>query len=142
MSTTIIKGLYEYFKSCPLMADGKLNVDFLPESGIEYSIDTIPTEDVIKRYMRGAARCQYVFAIRTVCEYGQEVLQQLDNSGFFEGLAAWIRTQNASKNFPQLPEGCTVEGIEAMSTVYLMSTDMRNAKYQVQCRIIYKRKGV
>ena len=138
---TIINALYEYFKECPLMADGKLNVDFLPEKGREYSIDAIPAEEVIGRYIRGRAKCQYVFTIRTVTPYGREVLQQLDNSGFFEQLSAWMREQTIGKNFPVMPEGCEPKSIEAQSTGYLFSATVDAAQYQIQCRLVYKRKG-
>ncbi|MEG2575886.1 MAG: hypothetical protein RSA41_07620 [Christensenella sp.] len=126
---TIIEGLHEYFKNCPLMADGKLNVDFLPEKGREYSIDTIPAEDVLKRYVSGSEQCQYVFVIRTVTDYGQEILQNLDNSGFFENLAAWLRKQNKQRKLPMLPTGNTAEKIEAQSTAYLVNANVKTAKY-------------
>lgn len=138
---TIIKGLHDYFEKCPLMANGKLNVDFLPEAGCEYSIDVDPTEEVIQWYLRGAAKCQYVFAIRTLSTYGQEVLQQLDNSGYFEQLAAWLREQKRKGNFPKLPDGYTPIDIIALSPAYLFETDIETAKYQIQCRLVYKRKG-
>lgn len=138
---TIINALYEYFKKCPLMADGKLNVDFLPEKGREYSIDAIPAEEVIERYIRGRAKCQYVFTIRTVTPYGREVLQQLDNSGFFEQLSEWLREQTNNKNLPAMPEGNEPKSIEAQSTGYLFSATVDTAQYQIQCRLVYKRKG-
>ena len=123
------------------MADGKLNVDFLPEKGREYSIDAIPAEEVIERYIRGRAKCQYVFTIRTVTPYGREVLQQLDNSGFFERLSAWLREQTNNKNLPAMPEGSEPKSIEAQSTGYLFSATVDTAQYQIQCRLVYKRKG-
>ncbi len=139
---TIIKALHKYFSDCPLMADGKLNVDFLPEKAREYSIDTIPAEDVLKHYISGTDKCQYVFAIRSVTGYGQEILQNLDNSGFFENLTTWLRGQNKLRLLPVLPKEYTAEKIEAQSTAYLVNADVRTAKYQIQCRLIYTRKGV
>ena len=45
MADTIIKSLWDYFLNCPLMGNKKINIDFLPEKGVEYSIDTTPATE-------------------------------------------------------------------------------------------------
>ncbi|MFT8889867.1 MAG: hypothetical protein ABF904_13795 [Ethanoligenens sp.] len=138
---SIINSLYEYFKSCPLLGDNKINVDYLPETAVEYTIDVITGDPIITRYARGAALRQYLFAFGSREFYGPDVMQNLANSGFYEDLAAWLDAQTAAKNFPVLPDGQTPRKIEAQSTGYLFGADPDTARYQIQCRLIYYQEG-
>lgn len=141
MEDSIIKSLWDYFLACPLMADRKINVDFLPEKGVEYSIDTTPATQIVKYYVDGASIRQYLFVIRSVEEYGPDVLQNLSNSGFYEALAAWLEQQTRAGNLPRLSPGKTAQKIEAQSTGYLFTTGPDAGKYQIQCRLQYFQEG-
>lgn len=106
MADTIIQSLRDYFLTCPLMGDSAINVDYLPEGPeVEYSIDTTPATEIVKQYIGGSSVRQYLFVIRSVNDYGPDVLQNLANSGFYENLAAWLEVQTRTGNFPSLPEG-------------------------------------
>lgn len=106
MADTIIQSLRDYFLTCPLMGDSAINVDYLPEGpAVEYSIDTTPATEIVKQYIDGSSVRQYLFVIRSVNDYGPDVLQNLANSGFYENLAAWLEVQTRTGNFPSLPEG-------------------------------------
>jgi len=137
MATTIIKALRDYFLTCPLMGDSKINVDYLPEKGIEYSIDTTPATEIVKQYVDGSSIRQYLFVIRSVGDYGSDVLQNIANSGFYENFSDWLEHQSKTGNFPELPDGKTPIKIEAQSTGYLFTTGPDTGKYQIQCRILY-----
>lgn len=141
MSQTIIRSLWDFFLTCPLMGNSKINVDFLPEKGVEYSIDTTPATEIVKQYVDGSSIRQYLFVIRSVEEYGPDVLQNLSNSGFYEDLSAWLEEQTQTGNFPILPEGKTPQKVEAQSTGYLFTTGPDTGKYQIQCRLQYFQKG-
>lgn len=137
MADTIIQALRDYFLTCPLMGNRKINVDFLPEKGVEYSIDTAPATEIVKYYTDGTTIRQYLFDIRSVEEYGPDVLQNLANSGFYEELAAWLEEQTRARNFPHLPSGKQPQKIEALSTGYLFTSGPDTGKYQIQCRLQY-----
>lgn len=141
MATTIIKSLWDYFLACPLTGDRKLNVDYLPEKGVQYSIDTTPATEIIKTYTDGSSIRQYLFVFRSVNEYGNDELQNLANSGFYEQFAEWLEQQSRGGNFPELPEGKTPIKIEAQSTGYLFTTGPDVGKYQIQCRLQYLQEG-
>lgn len=141
---TIIEGLHKFFEACPLMTDNRINVDYLPEDakkGVEFSIDATPGTEVIKSYMDGGAECQYQFVLRSVNDYGADTWQNIANSGFYDGLVAWMRQQSRARNLPEMPEGMTPKSIEAMSTAYLFNMGASTGKYQIQCRLLYFRKG-
>lgn len=138
---SIVNSLYEYFKNCPLLGDNKINVDYLPERAREYTIDVITGDPIVKRYARGAALKQYLFAFGSRESYGPDTLQNIDNSGFYEDFAGWLDEQTKAKNFPVLSTGQTPRKIEAQSTGYLFGADPETARYQIQCRLIYYQEG-
>lgn len=123
------------------MGNSKINVDYLPEGALEYSIDTTPATEIIKKYINGDTKRQYIFVLRSVNDYGPDVLQNIANSGFFEKLSGWLDEQTNSGNFPSLPSGMEPERIEAQSTGYLFTAGPETGKYQIQCRIVYLQKG-
>ncbi|WP_099205881.1 hypothetical protein [Scatolibacter rhodanostii] len=134
---TIIQGLQEFFLSCPLMGDNKINVDYLPEDGIQYSINTSPATAIIKTYTDGSTMRQYEFDISSVNPYSSNELQSIANSGFYEELSDWLEQQNRIQNFPILPSEKTPIKIETLSTGYLFTTTPKSGRYQIQCRLIY-----
>lgn len=137
MADTIIQSLRDYFLACPLMDDNKINVDYLPEAGIEYSIDTTPATEIIKEYTDGGSLRQYLFVIRSVNDYGSDVLQNIANSGFYEKLSEWMEQNTKTGLLPQLPAGKTAQIIQAQSTGYLFTTSAAAGRYQIQCRLQY-----
>ena len=142
--TTIIQALRDYFLGCPALADNRINVNYLPESalnGVEVSIDATPIETVVRPYKNGGGLEQYAFTLRTVNEYSEGFLQNIDNSGLFEAIAVWLRTQSKARSLPELPEGLTPIRIAAQSSGYLFSAEAAVAKYQIQCNLFYYRKG-
>ena len=145
MSTTIIEALFVYFEGCPLMADGRLNVDYLPEdtgeAGVEYALATSPTDELVYNYLDGGARCRYPVIISSVNDYGPDAVQNIANTGFTEALADWLRKQTRLRNLPALPEGLTPRSIRALGSGYLYQPDINAGKYQIQCELEYYRKG-
>lgn len=134
---TIIDALRRYFLSCPLMGDNKINVDFLPEKGVEYSIDTTPATEIVKMYTDGSSVRQYLFVVGSVNDYGADTLQNLANSGFYEQFAAWLGQQTRLGKLPGLPRGKTARSIVAQSTGYLFAAGAGVGRYQIQCKLLY-----
>jgi hypothetical protein len=141
MGDSIIEALQKYFLGCPLISDGRLGVDYLPEHGVAYSLDTTPASEIIQQYIDGGSLRQYLFVFRSAKDYGPDTLQNMANSGLFEALAAWMERQTRARNLPVLPEGLLPRRIEAQSTGYLFTSSPDTGKYQIQCRLIYYRKG-
>lgn len=141
MATAIIKSLWDYFLDCPLTGDRKLNVDYLPESGIQYSLDTTPATEIVKMYTDGSSIRQYLFVFRSVNDYGSDELQNIANSGFYEQISEWMEHQSRAGALPVLPGGKTAIKIEAQSTGYLFAAGAGTGKYQIQCRLQYLQEG-
>lgn len=142
MTDTIIEALYGYFAQCELIDGEKIHIDYLPEKAIRYSIDVVPCNPVIKRYIDGTAKKRYEFTFGSREYYSAEVAQNLANSGFYEAFAEWIEEQSANGNLPNLGTRRTAQKMEIASSGYAIDSDTDNARYQIQCRLIYVEKEI
>ena len=136
----IIESVKKYIESCPLLEGFKsLCVDYLPEKTDTYSIEGIPAQTVIRSYVDGSTERQFVFVFAARLFYSEEIRNNIENSGFYEAFADWLEEQSEAGNLPELPSGKTASKIEAMSSGYLfdIAGDLSNARYQIQCRLIY-----
>ena len=145
MSETIIKALWDYFLTCPLMGNQKINVDYLPpecgRDGVEYCISPTPDTEILNRFVSGSTMRQYTFTLGSVNDYGTDTLQNIDNCGFYEAMAAWLEVQTQTKHFPTMPPGKRAMQIYALTPVYLLNAQETAGKYQIPCRIVYFQKG-
>ena len=134
---SIIDALEKYFIGCELLKDGALRVDYLGEKPVEYTIEVLPCEPVVKRYLGGSTVRQYLFAFGSREFYSQERLQNIQNSAFYERLADWVETRSMSGVLPELPDGMEAQQLEVVSSGYLFDGSMTNARYQIQLRLLY-----
>ena len=137
---TIVESVKNFILTCPLLDDLKrLNIDFLPEDPDTYSIEGIPAPEITKTYLDGSTERQFVFVFAARMFYSEEVRNNIENSGFYESFAEWLEEQTEAENFPVLTGKRTASKIEAMSSGYLydIAGDLTNARYQIQCRLIY-----
>ena len=118
---SIIDALEKYFIGCELLKDGALRVDYLGEKPVEYTIEVLPCDPVVKRYLGGSTVRQYLFAFGSREFYSQERLQNIQNSAFYE----------------RLPDGMEAQQLEVVSSGYLFDGSMTNARYQIQLRLLY-----
>lgn len=134
---SIIEALERYFLKCELLKDGCLRVDYLGEKAVEYAIEVMPCDPIVKRYANGSSVRQYLFAFGSREYYSQERLQNIQNSAFYEKFADWVETKNQSAELPELPDGMEAEEIEVVSSGYLFDGSMKNARYQIQLKLLY-----
>lgn len=134
---SIIDALEKYFIGCELLKDGALRVDYLGEKPVEYTIEVLPCDPVVKRYLGGSTVRQYLFAFGSREFYSQERLQNIQNSAFYERLADWVETNSMSGVLPELPDGMEAQQLEVVSSGYLFDGSMTNARYQIQLRLLY-----
>ena len=135
---TIVESIRNWVRGCPLIDDDlRVNVDWLPENATEYTIDSIPSEAVVRRYLDGSAQKQELFVFGSREPYGTDVLQNIDNSGFYEDFCDWVESQNETGDLPALETGKTPIKVDVLSTAYVFQSDAETARYQIQCRLLY-----
>lgn len=137
----VIESVQKWLKTYSGLS-GRLDVDFLPEDAETYSVDTIPCEEIIKRYKDGGTRRQFQFAVSSRCYYEQNINQNLSNLQFFEDLTAWVESKARARQLPAMDKGRTAQKIVVTSTAYpfIVSEDGK-ARYQIQMRLEYYQKG-
>lgn len=141
MNETIIGALQEYLDQCPLLEGRRLNVDYLTRRPLTYMISPSPVDSLVRQYHGGSAVRQFVFVLASSNLYGEDVLTNISNSGFFERLEDWMRVQTKRRALPQLPGSRMAQKLEAISTGYLYNATATEAHYQIQCRLTYCQKG-
>lgn len=139
MANSIIEGIVEYISACPLLSDGVFRVDSLGDQAVEYTVETGIFEPVIKRYVNGVETRQYQFNFGSREYYSMDRVQNMQNSAFYERFADWIEQNNRNEVFPDLPEKCYAEKVEVLSNGYMFDASMRNARYQIQLRLVYQK---
>lgn len=143
----IIKVLRDYIRNCPHLDTFnnaiKVNVNYLEPQADTYSIEEVPIEPILKRYVNGDSIRQYAFIFTSREPYGIDVLQNIDNSGFYEKFADWIENQNNNEIFPLLDNGLEPLEIKVTSTGYAFAVTEDTAQFQIQLRLKYlKKKGM
>lgn len=134
---TIIEGVRTWLKTCPELK-GRLDVDFLDENADTYSLDTIPSTEIVKKYRDGSTVRQYQFVIASRRLYDQNIEQNLSNLEIFEKLTEWVENKVAAKDLPVLDNDRTALKIEVTSSAYpFIVTEDGKARYQIQLVLYY-----
>lgn len=141
---TIIESIRSFISKCPYLSEfsNGINVDYLDNEFTSYSIEEVPSNPVIKTYINGSSVRQYLFIFTSRESYGQDVMQNLENSGFYEHFADWLDEQSMLGNLPILSDNKEARKIEAITSGYAFATDIDKARYQIQCRLVYYKGGI
>lgn len=136
--SNVIEYIRDVIKECPLLEEGKrVNVDYIGES-MSYSIDALPCDPIIVRYVDGGAKKQFQFAFTSKEEYDEDARVNIENSGFFEEFEEWLRKLGNRKNpLPDMEDDKLPIQFETLNKGYLYDVEERLAKYRIECRFIY-----
>lgn len=140
----IIQGIRNYMRGLKCLDTFnnaiRVNVNYLEPTPDTYSIEEIPIEPILKKYVNGDSIRQYAFIFTSREPYGADVLQNIDNSGFYEDLADEIESNNDNAIFPILEDGLEPQEIKVTSTGYAFAVTEKTAEYQIQLRLKYLKK--
>lgn len=135
---SIINAIREYIKTCPYLDKGCiLGIDCLDADPIKYTIDTVPCEPIVSEYIDGSSVRQIEFTFGSREKYGQDVMQNIINSDFYENFACWIEHQNENQIFPDFGKWRNVRSIKVLTSGYAFDVTPNTARYQIQLRITY-----
>ena len=133
----IIDNIREFIKGCPLLENDKINVNYLGGDTVSYTIEQVPTNPLIKRYSDGGKQKQVLFIFASRENYDEDVLENMDVAKFYEEFAEWIEEQNESGNLPILDGGMISQAMETLTSGYLINSEDRTARFQIQLRLVY-----
>lgn len=139
-----VEALRNWFRECPYLQKGnRFGVDYLSADPTEYAIYMSPsslasyvdiTGEVI---VKPVQELSFNFASRE--KHSSDILQALANHGFYDGVINWIIQQNKIKNLPEIADG-TVISIMPSMTQYLFEAGANSGRYQISCKMKYRRK--
>lgn len=138
---TVIECLRNWFREYEGLS-GRFSVDFLDDKAGTHSIDTIPCEEVLKRYLDGSTQKQFQFAVSSRRFYEQNIAQNLENLQFFEDLTAWVEHKSRAHELPLMDNNRKALKIVVTSNAYpFIIAEDGTARYQLQMRLEYFQKG-
>ncbi len=139
----IIDAVRSYIMKCPHLVEFHkgVNINYLSDKVTSYMIEEVPANPIVRRYVNGDTIRQALFIFASREAYGSDVLQQLDNSGFYENLFTWFERQTRQGILPILEPNQQALKIEATTCGYAFDTEMDRARYQIQFKLEYLQKG-
>lgn len=90
----------EFIETCPLLKNGKVNVDYIKDKPQSYSVDETPTTTVLKEYRDGGTQNQILFDFSVQANFS--VLENIKNSKFCDDFTDWIKEQDKIGNLPKI----------------------------------------
>ena len=131
----MIDKLRNYFFELGIIdGNSNINVDFLSNEPIQYVIEPIPVEPIIKAYKDGGSLRQFVFQFGSREYFGADVVQNMANTEFYEEFSALIEDNNRKGVLPKI-DG--IQSIECLNNGTINEDNTDNAKYVIQMRITY-----
>lgn len=113
----------------------QINANMLSNDINNYSLDKVPTESTIEKWVMGLEIHQDVFTFRSRVAYSQDVINNLENIGFFESFEELIKSNNDKGILPEI-DG--IESIECLNCGSLTVNDTDTAVFNIQIQITYK----
>ena len=135
----IVESVKKYFEELASISvfNNAINVNYLDDEINYFSIEEIPTSPIIKRYANGTTLRQYQFSLNSRAIYNEEILQNIENSGFYEKLCEEIEQKDNDGILPILKGNKQALNLEITSTPVIISNDSTSAIYQINFNLKY-----
>ena len=139
----IIESIRNYIGNldCMKTFENAINTNFLDGEVNSFSIEEIPSNPIVKKYTDGSTLRQFQFAFCSREPYGQEIIQQIENSSFYEDFSNEIESKNNQGILPIGVNGIEPIELKITSSAYVVATEEDTAMYQINLNFKYL-KGV
>lgn len=122
----------EFIESCPYLNKGKVNVDYIKNKPLSYSIDETPVDPVLQNFSDGGRRLQIQFDFSVQANFS--ALENIKNSKFCDDFTDWIYEQNKKENLPKI-EGAV--WIKCLGRGTILQTTETTAIYVIPMQVAY-----
>lgn len=138
----IIDSIRNFIKDCPHLSSltKAINVNYLDREANSYSIEETPCDPIIKSYINGDCIKRYNFVLASREIYSNDVMQNLNNSKFYERFSDWIDECNYNGNLPVLDNNKEAKEIKVTTNGYIFDAEMDRCQYQIQMSLKYYHK--
>lgn len=128
-----IQLIKEFIESCPLLKNGKVNVDYIKDKPQSYSIDETPAITVLIQYPDGGSRNQILFDFSIQASFS--ALENIKNSKFCDDFTEWIKEQDNKENLPKMDCICW---IKCLGRGTILQTTDSTAIYVIPMQVVYE----
>lgn len=112
----------------------RINIDFLGSKPTEFSIEKVPTNPILEKYIDGSSYRQFQFQLVSCNNYGPEIAQNLSNSEFYEDFYKTIEEKNKNRVLPKI-DG--IDTIECLDNGAIVDVTANTARYSILMRVKY-----
>lgn len=127
--------LFEIINTLTTNRKYQINADMLSNKVDDFSLDKIPTNTEIERWIIGVSKKRDVYSFRSRKPYSQDTINNLRNIGFFEEFERIIKANNDEGVLPQIEN---IESIECLNCGTFNSSDGTQATFDIQIQITYR----
>ena len=138
MKRIIAESVRDYIMDFPELKEGCLLIDFMGDEPVEYVIETVPCEPIVKKYTDGSSMRQYEFIFASREYFSEDVITIIDNLGFYQKFEEWINERNENGILPDLGDEREPVAIEVLTQGYAFAVDSNTARYQIHLRLTYE----
>lgn len=128
-----IQLIKEFIETCPLLKNGKVNVDYIKDKPQSYSIDETPAITVLIQYPDGGSRNQILFDFSIQASFS--ALENIKNSKFCDDFTEWIKEQDNKENLPKMDDICW---IKCLGRGTILQTTDSTAIYVIPMQVVYE----
>lgn len=114
-----------------------INADWLSDDINNYSLDRIPTESTVEKWIAVGELCRDTYNFRSRMAYSSDRINNLKNIGFFEKFEEIIKNNNEKGVLPEI-EG--IQAIRCLNSGTLNNATTNSAEFDIQIQIQYLRK--
>ena len=113
----------------------KINANMLSKNVNNYSIDKIPTNSTVEKWVTGVEIHKDVYSFRSRKEYSANEINNLQNIGFFENFESKIKSNNKKGVLPNIKG---IQSIECLNCGTMLSAETNTAIFDIQIQITYR----
>ncbi len=133
----VIACIRDFVMTFPELKDGCLMIDYLGDKAVEYSVEAMPCDRIIRKYADGGCVKQFLFLFASREFYSADINQLIANSAFYEKFEDWILHTSAETLNSFLDGRCAVS-LDILTGNYLYDSGFSAARYQIQLKLIYE----
>lgn len=127
--------LFEVINTLTTNTEYQINANMLSNSINDYSLDKIPTDTDVEKWIIGIVKRRDVYSFRSRKSYSQDAIVNLRNVGFFEQFENAIKTNNEEGILPDIDN---IESIECLNCGTMIDNDDgKTATFDIQIQITY-----
>ena len=126
--------LIDVLNSLTQNAQFSLNANNLDNEPNNYSLDKIPMEKTISKWIIGTKVQRDVYSFRSRMSYSQSTMTNLKNMGFFEEFEKMIESNNKNGILPDIEN---IRSIECLNCATMNYAETNTAEFDIQIQITY-----